>query len=149
LLSLELRIRLTPSGKTTLRDKRKEKGLEPDESYYIKNWKAMNEMDGPFEPTIHPPPDLAVEIDITRRSIPKQPIYAALGVPELWRIDGKHLEVLGLTADGRYERRSESIAFPFLPMKEFERFVLRFGAENDDLAVVAAFQEWVRTLKAG
>jgi Uma2 family endonuclease len=139
-------IMMAPAGAATFRDKQKHKGLEPDECYYIAHWEAAQELEGPFDPSIHPPPDLAIEIDITRRSIAKQPVYAALGIPELWRFDGERLQVLALSRAGRYEDRSASSAFPFLPMPQFEQFLLRFDTERNDNAVTRAFREWVRSL---
>jgi Uma2 family endonuclease len=38
---------------------------------------------------VDPPPDLAVEVDISHGSRSKFRIYARLKVKELWRFDGK------------------------------------------------------------
>src|SRR5262249_32766873 len=61
-------------------------GLEPDECFYVRNIERVRPLTA-IDLTIHPPPDLAIEIDHTNSSLPKQPIYARLGVPELWRFD--------------------------------------------------------------
>jgi Uma2 family endonuclease len=98
-----------------------------------------------FEPDAYPPPDLAIEVDITRRSIAREPIYAALGVPELWRYDGKRLHVLKLTAAGTYEVAAASLSFPFLPMADFERFVKRM-LDEEQTKVLREFRDWVRKL---
>ncbi len=147
MLCAERNIAMVPGGAITLRDKAKKVGLEPDECYYLTNCEVANQIDGPFDAAIHPPPDLAVEVDITRRSIAKEPIYAALRIPELWRFDGKQLHVLALDPDGNYKAQPASAAFPFLPMEEFQHFITRFRTENDT-AVIRAFQQWVRTLPA-
>jgi len=133
------------AGSTTLRRQDEDAGLEPDECYYlqhVRNVLGKERIQLPDDP----PPDLAVEIDITRRSVGRQPIYAALGVPELWRFDGKRLHFLNLTADGRYELVDRSLAFPFLSAADLQPFLERMHAE-DDMAVTDAFDEWVRTLK--
>jgi Uma2 family endonuclease len=146
-LCVERNIRMVPLGSTTFRDAAKKKGLEPDECFYIKHAHAAAKMEEEFEPGVDPPPDLVVEIDITRRSVARQPIYAALGVPELWRFDGKRLEIL-LLETGRYELHDSSPTFPFLPVMELQRFLDRMrGPEADDTAVLREFQQWVRTLK--
>ena len=98
-----------------------------------------------FDPAVHPVPDLAVEIDITRRSIVRQPIYAKLGVREIWRFDGRRLAVLLLKRGGTYTVSRFSRVFPFLPMDRFEAFVLRMASE-DQMTVQLEFQDWVRTL---
>src|SRR5206468_3895755 len=120
---------------TTFRSRRKRKGLEPDKCFYIQNFDEGLKLDDEFDPAIHSPPDLAVEIDITSRSIPREPIYAALGVKELWRFDAKGLRVFHLSSDGKYIASEVSLAFPFLPMDQFVRFVMRMR-ENDQLKVL-------------
>src|SRR2546421_12578758 len=44
-----------------------------------------------------PPPDLAIEVDVSHSSLDRLGIYAALGVPEVWRLDDDRLSfyVLG------------------------------------------------------
>src|SRR5438067_2522393 len=102
-------------------------------------------MEDEFDPAIHPAPDLAIEIDITRRSIPREPIYAALGVAELWRFDGQHLVVLLLDDSSKYRPAKRSSAFPFLPMDVFESFVHRMQLE-EQTSVLREFQAWCRGL---
>lgn len=143
-LAVELRIPMTAFGSTTFRRQDKGSGLEPDECYYLHNAPRVRGMKR-FDPMIHPAPDLAIEIDITSRSIPRQPIYAALGVPELWRFDGRSIQVLKLGADGQYVAIARSELFPFLPLEAFGQFVSRM-LDEDQTAVVIEFQEWVREL---
>jgi len=138
-------IQIRGFGSTTFRAERKKKGLEPDQCFYIQNSDAGAELWDEFDPDINPPPDLAVEIDITRRSIPRQPIYASLGVPELWRFDGTNLEVLHLSSKGKYEKKTRSLAFGFLPMAEFAKFIPRVR-DQDQFKVLSEFRDWVATL---
>jgi Uma2 family endonuclease len=144
LMCLERDIQAIPAGSTTFKLEEKEKGLEPDECYYVQHAGAIRFKEN-LDLTTDPPPDLAVEIDITSRSIARQPIYAALGVPELWRFDGKRLEVLKLGANGAYAPQESSAAFPFLSMTEFSQFLMRFQKEEHN-AVVRAFRDWVMRL---
>jgi Uma2 family endonuclease len=144
ILSLELRVPVETLGSTTFKREDRKKGLEPDECYYVQNEAAVRDKDE-LDLTIDPAPDLAVEVDITRRSIPRQPIYAALGMPELWRFEGKRLLVLHLAPDGKYHAAEASVAFPFLPMKQFEAFVLRLKDE-EQIRVLCEFRDWVHTL---
>lgn len=146
ILCLELRIPMVALGSTTFRDAAKKKGLEPDECFYVEHAEAAAKLDEAFDPKKDPPPDLALEIDITRRSIPRQPIYAALGVPELWRFDGQQLEVLRLGPDGRYAATDASMTFPFLPVRDLQRFLARMEGAVDT-HVQVEFQQWVRKLK--
>jgi Uma2 family endonuclease len=145
IMCLERDIKIIPGGSTTFKLREKEKGLEPDECYYIQHADAVRFKHG-LDLTIDPPPDLAVEIDITSRSIRRQPIYAALGVPELWRFDGKRLGVLRLAAKGQYAPEENSTVFSFLSIAELNRFLMRFETEEHN-SVVRAFRDWVITLK--
>ena len=93
--------------------------------------------------TIDPPPDLAIEIDISRSSLDRMGIYAALGVPEIWRFDGETLRVGRLSADGTYAPSPASVALPFLPMAEVVRF-LRLAEGMDHSRWGREFRAWVR-----
>jgi Uma2 family endonuclease len=143
-LSEERQIEIDGLGSTTFGREDLEKGLEPDECYYVAHAADVRDKQD-IDLTIDPPPDLAVEVDITRRSIPRQPIYAALGVPELWRFDGKKLSVLKLDRSGKYAPASKSESFAFLPMDEFGEFVLRMGRDKQ-LLVLKEFRDWLRSL---
>jgi Uma2 family endonuclease len=92
-----------------------EKGFEPDECYYVQNWaKVAGTRD--IDPTVDPPPDLAVEIEVSRTVLDRLPIYAAFRIPEVWRYDGSRLAVLLLQPDGSYRESSVSRALPALPL---------------------------------
>jgi Uma2 family endonuclease len=141
LMCFERSIDVECLGSTTFRSQTRRKGLEPDECYYFKRAAEAREIEGAFDPVIHPVPELAIEIDITSRSIPRQPIYAALGIPEIWRFDGVELQVLHLGARQKYVARARSLSLPFLPVREFAAFVLRKG-EKDQLRVLREFRDW-------
>ena len=79
ILTLESGIPISSAGSTTLRSQLKERGIEPDESYDIQNEPAIRLKDD-FDIQIDPPPDLAIEIDITSSSIDKLGVYAAFGI---------------------------------------------------------------------
>ena len=143
-LSFELHIPVETLGSTTFKREDRKKGLEPDECYYVQHAPEVRDKDE-LDLAVDPPPDLAIEVDITSRSIPRQPIYAALGVPELWRFQGERLAVLHLGRDGKYYPADASLAFPFLPMKQFESFLLRLKDE-DQIRVLSEFRDWVHTL---
>jgi Uma2 family endonuclease len=143
-LTLELEIPLTRYGSTTFRREDKQKGLEPDECYYLTNLDRVRGMDE-WDPDVHPAPDLAVEVDITTRSIPRLPIYAALGVPEVWRFDGAQLHIHRLISD-QYQAVPRSEWFPFLPIDQFMRFVLRMRSEDQN-TVLREFAQYVHGLK--
>jgi Uma2 family endonuclease len=128
-------------GSTTFRRKDRAKGLEPDECYYFTNERKMRGRKR-LNLKRDPAPELVVEIDITRRSVEREPIYAGLGVPEIWRWDGTKLECLELVG-GEYRPRKMSLAFPLLAPAELTRFVRMWNREGEN-AIVRKFREWVR-----
>jgi len=143
ILSLELNIPIRSVGSVTSKRKDLRKGLEPDECYYVQHESQMRgtkKLDLPRDP----PPDLAIEVDISYRAINRERIYAALGVPEVWRFDGQRLHCLHLTSAGQYEARETSLAFPFLRIADVQRF-LKVDPNRGETAVMREFRDWVRT----
>jgi Uma2 family endonuclease len=142
ILTEELDIPIDGCGSTTLRRGDVEKGLEPDEAFYIQNeFRVRGKME--MDLAVDPPPDLAIEIDITSRSVDREGIYASLGVPELWRYDGDTLRIFALGPDGKYARTETSRAFPFLPIAEFAAFFDPLPGE-DQTTWSKRFRAWVR-----
>ena len=129
-------------GSTTLRRGDVKKGLEPDEAFYIQNEARVR---GKFEMDLEvdPPPDLAIEIDITSSSVDREGIYAAIGVPEIWRFDGESLRIFQLRPDGCYEQTEVSPSFPFLPIAEFAAFIDP-RPDEDQTSWSKRFRAWVR-----
>lgn len=146
-LTLELNIPIRSGRSTTFRREDLERGLEPDECYWIQN-EARVRGAGPIDLRRDPPPDLAVEVEITSRLLDRVGIYAALGVPELWRFDGEKLRVCILGADGRYADSDHSRALPRLPIGEVVRF-LNMPKTMDETTLVRSFREWIRANLGG
>ncbi len=92
---------------------------------------------------VDPPPDLAIEIEITRSALNRLGIYGALRVPEIWRFNGRDLKVLLRQDDGSYRLSAVSAAFPDIPMAEIERFATLEGF-RDENEWARQFREWVR-----
>jgi Uma2 family endonuclease len=79
-------LNLEPRGRTTWKRRKLARGLEPDGCYYVKSAERIIGIRR-IDLDRDPPPDIAVEIDITNESLAKFPIYAALGIPEIWRYE--------------------------------------------------------------
>jgi len=142
MMTLDLQMRAVGLGSATFQREDLEKGLEPDQCYYFNSAEKVADWSR-IDLSVDPPPDLAIEIDIASDSRRRLGIYAALGVPEIWRFDGERLDVLRLHGRGDYQTASNSEYFPFLPMEEVARF-LRQYALGDDTAWAASFQDWFR-----
>lgn len=129
-------------GSTTWKRPDLGRGLEADKCYYIQRAESMRgKMD--IDLTVDPPPDLAVEIEVTHVPLDKPAIYTALGVTELWRYDGERLEVLHLQAGGAYTPARTSLAFPGFEPSQLHRFVSMYP-QSLDSEIVQAFREWLR-----
>ncbi len=142
LLGAELGLEVQPSGMTTFRRRDRERGLEPDDCFHIRNFAKVA---GPRNLDLRrdPPPDLAIEVDSSRSSLDRMAIYAALGVLEVWRCDREALIVYRLRDDGAYETCDRSLSFPTLPLVEFVQFI----HQTQDLShtgLIAPFQKWTR-----
>ncbi|ELR96298.1 Uma2 family endonuclease [Gloeocapsa sp. PCC 73106] len=108
----EFQIDYEPSASTTFKNFNMNQGVEPDESFYIASRSDVigkNKIDL----TIDPPPDLAIEIDITSRT--EFDNYQALGVPELWRFRRDGNLQINVLRQGKYVESKTSPTFPKLP----------------------------------
>lgn len=140
-----LEIAVEGFGSTTFDPEELKKGLEPDECYYVQHAEDVSHKTE-LDLKLDPPPDLAIEIDISPPGLAREPIYAALGVPEIWRFDGERVTSLHRTRKGDYRSAGTSLAFPDLPMEQLNRFVA-LGLTSGQFAAVKALREWVRTMK--
>jgi Uma2 family endonuclease len=146
-IALELRIPLASGGSTTLKQSLRKVGLEPDRCFWLQHENAMRGKKK-WNPRTDPPPDLAVEIDITSSWLDRLAVYAALQVPEVWRYDGKALKVLVLAANGKYREKARSSAFPTLPLARFSRFIAKLGSD-DEITLIQEFTAWLRAEVVG
>ncbi|MBD2388074.1 Uma2 family endonuclease [Cylindrospermum sp. FACHB-282] len=140
-LAEELGIEVRSAGSTTLKRKVSKRGIEPDNCYYIQNEPAIR---GKLELDLKtdPPPDLAIEIDITSSSVNKFNIYSALGVAELWRYDGEVLKFYRLV-EGQYIECEFSTAFPLVSVSDISRFIQQ-SKSIGEIALLKSFRAWVR-----
>ena len=136
----ELEIRIYPLGSTTFKLP-KLSGVEPDECFYITN---LNAVKGKNRINLQqdPPPDLVLEIDITSSCENRLPIYANMGVPEIWRYDGNFFTI-NVLQNQQYVTVEQSLAFPNLPLSEISQFLQQVN-QQDYLELVREFRHWVR-----
>jgi Uma2 family endonuclease len=138
--AMELRIRCEPGGSTTWRREDLDRGLEPDECYYIANAGLVAGREADL--SADPPPDLAIELVLSPSRLDRMRIYAGLGIPEVWRFNGETLRFHVLGADGTYTTRDNSRGFPFLTPAEVLQWVLKTrGMDHTEWA--CELQAWV------
>src|SRR2546426_10991396 len=78
-----------------------------------------------------PPPDLAVEVEVSRSALDKLRIHASLRIPEVWQYNGKELRIHRLQKRGKYVEVEKSIALPQLPIQDLLRFLRKQGTMSD------------------
>jgi Uma2 family endonuclease len=141
ILAEEWNIEYRSFGSTTFKREKLESGFEPDACFYIQSVERISGVKK-LDLSVHPPPDLAVEVDITSPSLNKLPIYARIGVPEIWRYDGQGLTILLLQAGG-YVESEKSSAIPRLTAVWLSRLVAQ-GETMKRSAWVRAVREWAQ-----
>lgn len=131
--------KLETRGSATLKRQMKARGAEPDGSCYIQNAERIIGKRR-LDLNTDPPPDLVIEIDLTSESTGKFPIYAALGVPEIWRYDSGEVFFYRLENQS-YTESATSAAFPFLPSSTLTEFINQSKVDGQDAAIDAC-REW-------
>jgi Uma2 family endonuclease len=143
MLTEELEISMMGGGTTTHKRQDLDKGAEPDQCYWFGENAQRIRGKRTLDLDIDPAPDLVIEVDVTRGSLDRLRIFAALGVLEVWRSDGETLQFLHLQTDGSYQPGPISRSFPGLPVFAVAQF-LEQGRTSDTTAWVRSFRAFVR-----
>jgi Uma2 family endonuclease len=138
----EMDIDIRCLGSTTFKRMDLLKGFEPDSCFYIQSVETIRGKRR-LDLSQDPPPDLVIEIDITRSSLDRFPLFAKIGVPEIWRYDGKQVRFFFLV-DEQYAEVKRSIALP--PLNDV--IVTQWLEESGDLkrtAWLRHIRQWLRS----
>jgi len=136
----ELGLEWESLGSTTFKHQRMKAGIEPDDCFYIQNYRAMIGKKR-LDLEVDPVPDLAIEIDVTSQT--KVSAYEALGVGEIWRLKNNNLEI-NLLQKGKYTSSATSQIFPSVPVIEGFSLFLDRSAEIPLSALRREFQQWLK-----
>jgi Uma2 family endonuclease len=139
----ELKLPVVEGGSMTFRRRRKGRGVEPDSSFWIAHEPQVRTRPR-INLRVDPSPDLVIEVDVTSSSVDKLGIYAALGVPEVWRLDARVLSFQVLGADQRYASATQSLAFPFLRPADVSTVLAAKGQGTDATTLVQQFRDQLR-----
>jgi Uma2 family endonuclease len=140
-VSTEWGLNSISAGSITVKRPDLHKGFEPDSCFYIGNSPAVRGKDE-LDFTIDPPPDLVIEVDITHGSLDKFPIFAAVGVPEVWRYDSRRVTI-HLLKGGAFFESPVSTALPPLSA-EVLTALLRSGIEQDRPKWIDEVRKWAK-----
>jgi len=142
-LTEELSLPVLPGGSTTMRRRRLARGIEADDCFWITNAHRMAGRQR-LNLRVDPPPDLALEVDVTHGSLRRLPIYAALKIPEVWCFKSDVLTFHVLGVDGKYAKATHSKAFPFVTPADLLPFLKQAIQAGNVNAVVSQFRIWIR-----
>jgi Uma2 family endonuclease len=141
IVAAELDIRVDVLGSTTFSREDIDRGFEPDSCFYVAKAdrvRGKKRIDLGKDPA----PDLVIEIDITSSSIPKMPIFAHFGVPEVWQYDGSSLRMSKLEGS-EYVSIDRSLAFPIITSRVLEDFLAKSQEWEDHPRLVRFIRDWV------
>ena len=133
------------TGAMTIKRGDLRKGFEPDSSFYIKNAAAVRRKEE-LDFSVDPPPDLVIEVDITSDSVNKFPIFAAVGVPEVWRYDQRRVAI-HLLRDGAYSESTISGMLSPLTGELLTSF-LQSGLSEERQPWLRRLRSWARASAA-
>ncbi|MBF1999289.1 MAG: Uma2 family endonuclease [Synechococcales cyanobacterium M58_A2018_015] len=138
-LVYEMGMKIKTMGSTTIVREDLNRGSEPDCAYYIQNQPKVAGRKINF--ATDPPPDLVVEIDISRSDIDKNRLYAAMGVPEFWRYNGQEWRIFQLQ-DTEYQECDRSPTFPWVEKEYLYKFLNQ--AQQDEIAAERELRSFVQ-----
>jgi Uma2 family endonuclease len=129
------------AGSTTFRRRDLAKGFEPDSSFYFRHAASIRRKKE-IDLTVDPPPELVIEVDISRSSLDRFPIFGAIGVAEIWRYDGEKVRFYALEPD-RYRAIEESVVLPPMTASQATIFLDQDRSE-EPIVWLRAVRTWVR-----
>ena len=145
LLTEEFQINARSFGSTTYTKDNIKRGFEPDSCFYFENESKMRGVKR-LDMTVQPAPDLIIEVDITSLSTFRQHIFAAFGVPEIWRFDGEQIEILKLE-NGKYISIATSLSLPLVTPEKLTGFI-KESQTVSRLEWINKVRTWAREVKA-
>jgi Uma2 family endonuclease len=142
-LDRELKIPIKGVASTTFRRADVDRGLEPDEGFYVGNLERVHDWKN-IDFSIDPPPDLAIEVEVTTSCLNRLGIYAALGVAEVWRFDGESWHIHCLGDGGEYQERAQSEILPFVALSEITPLLEQTAEGLGDGDLMDLLYNWVK-----
>jgi Uma2 family endonuclease len=143
IMTQEFKLPLRSGGSVTLKRKRMKKGLEPDKCFWVANAAKLAGV-RQLDLKVHPPPDLAIEVDVSSSSLDRFGIYRTLGVRELWHLDGDDLRFFVLGADKKYAEVTASPTFTGITPDDLMAFVKQARSVVDENVPAETFRDWIR-----
>jgi Uma2 family endonuclease len=123
IVAANLGIPIRSVASTTFRRKDLERGFEADASFYIQHEERIRGL-REVDLSVDPPPDLVLEMEMSRSALDKLVLFASMGIPEVWRSDGERVTIYVLDQDrDQYRESPSSNALPALTSDMLTRFL--------------------------
>ena len=136
-----------PAGSTTYRRSEREAGVEGDKVFYFGPNADRMRIPVAIDLAIQPPPDLAIEVEISHPADVAMTAWGRIGVPEVWRFDARRdtLTFWQRQEDATYTALNRSLCLPGLEPSD----VLNQLRRVEELGFMPWFGElpdWVRSV---
>lgn len=141
-LAEELDVPLKGGGTVVLRRRRAQRAIQPDACFWLANAHKLAHV-RKLNLRIRPPPDLVIEVDVSRSRLNRFAIYAALGVSEVWRIEGPSLTFFGRSGK-EFSGIETSRSFPLVTAADLLPFLDQCRSVGDQSVVTRDFRAWIR-----
>jgi Uma2 family endonuclease len=142
------------AGQATYRREKTDAGLEGDKTFYFGEHAVL--MRGPVEIDLEaqPPPDLAIEVEVSHSADMSLVAWGRLGVAEVWRFQPKSSQFANcvLQGDGSYSRSERNVRFPALSSADVLEQLARanqLGADRWNEQLEAWVRDVIRPRLAG
>jgi Uma2 family endonuclease len=123
IVAANLGIPIRSVGSTTFRRQDLDRGFEPEASFYIQSEERIRGQQV-VDLSVDPPPDIVLEMEVSRSAIDKLGLFASMSIPEVWRCDGQRVSIFVLDrVRHRYRESSHSLALPALTSEALTRFL--------------------------
>lgn len=141
----ELEIDIVGAASTTFQREDLAQGFEPDACFYVQDASRIRGHKQ-IDLRVDPPPELVIEIDISHPSLNKFPIFAGLGIPEVWRYHKQTLNILRLDGE-TYLPQETSDVFPGASGEDLTRLIAN-SQKMKRTEWIRSVREWALTLKS-
>jgi Uma2 family endonuclease len=121
IVAANLAIPIRSVASTTFKRPDLERGFEADASFYVQS-EAKIRGQREVNLSVDPPPDLVLEMEMSRSALDKLALFASMGIPEVWRCDGQRVAIFVLDQN-RYRESPASLAIPALTSEVLTRFL--------------------------
>jgi len=124
-------------GATTIQ-KTGKAGIEPDTCFYVNSLAAVRACQGRMDVDMLPPPDLAIESDVTSKTVISA--YEAIAVPEIWGMGDRPFQIFRLDGEN-YIKSKESQLFPDMGISELVPQLIQRALEIGTSAMLREFRK--------